>query len=127
MEKLNINTHEVVLSIPKFKFGYKRLLNNDLIDLGMGNAFSDWADFSKISDQPLQISKVIHQSFIETGEEGTEAAAATIVEMVNTSAGPGSEPEVLKIDINRPFLFFIHENSTGTIMFMGKVGDPAVE
>jgi serine protease inhibitor len=126
LEQLGYNTHEVELSMPKFKYGYKRLLNSDLINLGMGVAFSDWADFSNICDTPLKISRVIHQSFIETGEEGTEAAAATIVEMVNTSAGPGSEPLVMKIDINRPFLFFIHENSTGTIIFMGRVGDPTI-
>jgi serine protease inhibitor len=127
IEQLGYNTHEVELSMPKFKYGYKRLLNSDLINLGMGNAFSDWADFSSISDTRLKISRVIHESFIETGEEGTEAAAATIVEMVNTTAGPGSEPLVMKIDINRPFLFIIHENSTGTILFVGRVGDPSVE
>jgi serine protease inhibitor len=127
IEQLGYNTHEVELSMPKFKYGYKRLLNSDLINLGMSDAFSDWADFSNICDTPLKISRVIHQSFIETGEEGTEAVAATLVEMVTTSAGPGPEPLPLKIDINRPFLYFIHENSTGTILFMGRVVDPTVE
>jgi serpin B len=127
MDLLENNTHKVELSMPKFKYKYKRLLNDDLIGLGMGIAFSDWADFSNISDQPLQISRVIHQSFIETNEEGTEAAAATIVEIRFTSAGPDTEPTVWKIDIDRPFLYFIHENSTGTILFMGRVGDPSVE
>ena len=111
--------------MPRFKYEYKRLLNDDLIDLGMGVAFTDWADFSNISDQALQISRVIHQSFIETNEEGTEAAAATIVEMIRTTIG--TEPSVWKVDIDRPFLYFIHETSTGTILFMGKVGDPSVE
>ena len=124
LELLDINTHKVEISMPRFKYAYKRLLNKDLINLGMGVAFSDWADFSNISDQALQISRVIHQSFIETNEEGTEAAAATIVEMVFTTIG--SEPSPWKIDIDRPFLYFIHENSTGTILFMGKVGDPTV-
>lgn len=127
MDLLTNNTHKVELSMPKFKYKYKRLLNDDLIDLGMGVAFSGWADFSNISDQPLQISRVIHQSFIETNEEGTEAAAATIVEIRFTSAGPGSEPTIWKIDIDRPFLYFIHETSTGTILFMGRVSDPTVE
>lgn len=123
----NNNTHKVELSMPKFKYKYKRLLNNDLIDLGMGVAFSDWADFNNISDQELQISRVIHQSFIETNEEGTEAAAATIVEIRFTSAGPGIEPSVWKVDIDRPFLYFIHETSTRTILFMGRVNDPTIE
>lgn len=123
----NNNTHKVELSMPRFKYKYKRLLNNDLIDLGMGVAFSDWADFRNISDQELQINRVIHQSFIETNEEGTEAAAATIVEITFISAGPNTEPLVWKVDIDRPFLYFIHETSTGTILFMGRVSDPTVE
>jgi len=127
MDLLENNTHKVELSMPKFKYKYKRLLNDDLIGLGMGIAFSDWADFSNISDQPLQISRVIHQSFIETNEEGTEAAAATIVEIRFTSAGPGSEPTVWKIDIDRPFFYFIHETSTGTILFMGRVSEPTAD
>jgi serpin B len=127
MDLLKDNTHKVELSMPKFKYKYKRLLNDDLVGLGMGIAFSDWADFSNISDQPLQISRVIHQSFIETNEEGTKAAAATIVEIRYGSAGPGSEPTIWKINIDRPFLYFIHETSTGTILFMGRVSDPTSE
>jgi len=120
----NNNTHKVELSMPRFKYKYKRLLNNDLIDLGMGIAFSDWANFSNISDQELKISRVIHQSFIETNEEGTEAAAATVVEIVFKTSG--QEPSVWKVDINHPFLYFIHETSTGTILFMGRVSDPTL-
>jgi len=127
MSLLENNTHIVELSMPSFKYNYKRLLNEDLKGLGMGIAFSDWADFGNISDSQLQISRVIHQSFIETNEEGTEAAAATIVEIRFTTAGPDPEPTIWKIDLDRPFLFFIHETSTGTILFMGKVGDPTVE
>jgi len=126
MELLANNTHKVELSMPRFKYEYKRLLNNDLIDLGMGVAFSDWADFDNISEQDLQISRVIHQSFIETNEEGTEAAAATIVEIVFTVSELGTEPSVWKVDIDRPFLYFIHETSTGTILFMGRVSDPTL-
>jgi serpin B len=112
--------------MPRFKYGYKRLLNYDLENLGMGIAFSDWADFSNISLQPTKINRVIHQSFIENNEEGTEAAAATVVEMIVISFPP-PEPAVWEININRPFLYFIHETSTGTILFMGRVSDPAVE
>lgn len=127
MKLLENNTHKVELSMPRFKYKYKRLLNNDLKDLGMGIAFSDFATFENISDQQLQISRVIHQSFIETNEEGTEAAAATIVEIRFTSAGPDAEPLVWKVDVDHPFLYFIHETSTGTILFMGRVNDPSVE
>jgi serine protease inhibitor len=124
---INSYTHKVELSMPKFKYGYKRELNDDLISLGMGLAFSDLAKFNNISDQGLKINRVIHQSYIETNEEGTEAAAATIVEITLTSAGPDTPPVIWKVDIDRPFLYFIHETSTGTILFMGKVSDPTIE
>ena len=120
----NNNTHKVELSMPKFKYEYKRQLKNDLIDLGMGIAFSDWADFSNISEQDLKISRVIHQSFIETNEEGTEAAAATIVEIVFVTSE--LQPTAWKVNIDRPFLYFIHETSTGTVLFMGRVSDPLI-
>ena len=110
---------EVDLSLPRFKYEYKRTLNDDLAAMGMGIAFSTSADFSNISDQSLMISRVLHQTFIETNEEGTEAAAATVVEMVFTSM-----PMVTTVNINRPFLYFIRETSTGTIVFMGQVVDP---
>jgi serpin B len=118
MGSLADSTREVMLSMPRFKFNYKRLLNQDLINLGMGIAFSNQADFSNISDQPLMISKVLHQSFIDTNEEGTEAAAATVVEMLAGAAEP------FAVNANHPFLYFIRETSTGTIIFMGKVSNP---
>jgi serpin B len=122
MDKLARNSHEVDLSMPRFKYKYKRLLNDDLINLGMGIAFTGQADFSNISDQGLMISRVIHQTFIETNEEGTEAAAATVVEFELTSVGPN----ITEVTLDHPFLYFIRESSTGTILFMGRVGDPTV-
>jgi serine protease inhibitor len=118
------NTHKVDLSIPRFKYMYKRLLNDDLIGLGMGIAFTDFADFGNISDQGLKISRVLHQTFIDTNEEGTEAAAATVVEIVFTTANP--TPLVVKVTLDHPFLYFIRETSTGTILFMGRVSDPTI-
>ena len=121
MEYLSNGTTEVELSLPRFKYEFKRKLNDDLINLGMGIAFEPFvADFSNISDQGLFISFVLHQTFIETNEEGTEAAAATVVGISLTSMPP--LPQV--ININRPFLYFIRETSTGTIVFMGQVVDP---
>jgi serine protease inhibitor len=121
MEYLSHGTTEVELSLPKFKYEFKRKLNDDLKNLGMGIAFEPFsADFSNISDQGLFISYVLHQTFIETNEEGTEAAAATVVGISLTSMPP--QPQI--ININRPFLYFIRETSTGTIVFMGQVVDP---
>lgn len=123
MNLLSENTHKVNLSMPRFRYEYKRLLNKDLTDLGMGIAFTSLADFSKISDQDLMINRVLHQTFIETNEEGTEAAAATVVEITVTSAGPD---DPISVRLDRPFLYFIRETSTGTILFTGKVGNPSL-
>ncbi|NLD64092.1 MAG: serpin family protein [Bacteroidales bacterium] len=121
MQGLSYGQTEVRLYMPKFKYEYKRRLNDDLISLGMGPAFDPGtADFSKISDVEVFISFVLHQTFIENKEEGTEAAAATVVGFTRTSLPP--EPQV--INLNRPFLYFIRETTTGTIVFMGLVADP---
>jgi serine protease inhibitor len=120
MLSLSHGVKEVELSLPRFKYEYKRDLKDDLVSLGMGITFTPGADFSNISDQGLMISRVLHQTFIETNEEGTEAAAATVVEIEFTSM-----PMNNVINVNRPFLYFIRETTTGTIVFMGQVVDPS--
>lgn len=120
MHQLSYGSSEVQLSLPKFEYEYKRSLNDDLVRLGMGVAFDpDNADFSNITDQDIFISRVLHQTFIKTDEEGTEAAAATVVEFEFTSI-----PSATVVNVNRPFLYFIRETTTGTIVFMGQVVDP---
>jgi serpin B len=112
---------EVQLLIPKFKVEYepKPNLNKILIKLGMEKAFSPpFADFSGISDIRLFISQVRQKTYIEVDEEGTVAAAVTVVEM-NTTSIP-SNPVFLA---DRPFLFVIQDNTTGTVLFMGKIGN----
>jgi serpin B len=111
------------LSFPRFKYGYKKELKDILSDMGMGLAFSDNADFSNISDLSTKISFVLHQANIETNEEGTEAAAATVVGVSTTSIPAG--PFVLNID--HSFLYIIRETTTNSILFMGKVVDPLTE
>jgi serpin B len=111
----------VQVDLPKFKYEFKELLNDPLKNLGLGVAFSAGADFTKINPAGgLFISRVIHHTFIDVQEEGTEAAAATIVEIAYTSGG--GSPIYFKAD--KPFLYFIKENSTGAIVFIGKVGKP---
>jgi serpin B len=115
-----MNETETNLTFPRFKYGYKKQLKDILTAMGMGIAFGNGADFSNISDTALLINDVTHQAFIETNEEGTEAAAATIVDIGLTSM-PAS-PFVLNID--HPFLYIIRETSTSSILFMGMVTDP---
>lgn len=107
------------IELPRFEFEFDRSLKEDLKSMGLQIAFTGEADFSGISKTPLLISDVIHKTYIKVNEEGTEAAAVTAVTMDLTSAGPGS---VLRFD--RPFLFAITENSSKSILFMGKVSEP---
>lgn len=117
--QVNIN-----LYMPRFKYEFKTELRDVLNAMGMGIAFTPFAaDFSNISEQNLFISKVLHQTFIETNEEGTEAAAATVVMIEFTSVGPGGP---LEIKIDKPFIYFIRETSTNSIVFMGKTGNPSL-
>ena len=87
----------------------------------MENAFSDRADFSQlISGGGVKIDDVIHKAFVEVNEEGTEAAAVTVVVIVETSV-----PQIPVFRPDRPFVFVIHDNKTKSILFMGKVVDPS--
>ncbi len=112
---------ELNLRMPKFKieYGIKDLLP-PLTRLGMGIAFTDSADFSGMHPD-LFISRVDHKAVIEVNEKGSEAAAVTVVEMQLTSA----PAEPIEFTADRPFFFVISDDRTGTILFMGKVADPA--
>ncbi len=111
----------LLLQVPKFEMRFKAKLNDPLTDLGMGIAFQGGlADFSRIAPgRELSISRVLHEAVIEVNEEGSEAAAATIVEIVETSV-----PQIPSMIFNRPFLFVIWEKQGGTILFAGKLMDP---
>jgi serine protease inhibitor len=115
-------TKETEVTFPRFKYGYKKQLKDVLTIMGMGISFTDKADFSNISNVPLLINDVTHQAFIETNEDGTEAAAVTIVDIGVTSI-PIS-PFVVNID--HPFIYIIRETTTNSILFMGRVADPLV-
>ena len=120
----SFSSQEVNLYLPKFKMEYEISLNNVLCALGMSIAFDPGrADFTKInSDGNLYISNVKHKTFVKVNEEGTEAAAVTSVEITLTSIGSS-----ITMHINRPFVFAIRENHSGTILFIGKIVEPIWE
>lgn len=120
----SLTSSKVNLYLPKFKYIYNISLQNVLSLMGMGIAFTDAADFSNISDISLLISKILHQAYIQTDEEGTEAAAATVVEFEPTMVGP---VESITIDVNHQFIYLIREVTTNSIIFMGKVTDPLTQ
>ena len=118
-----LSKREVVVSIPKFKLTSQFSLAAVLRAMGMTDAFSRSADFSGMNGKrDLSISAVIHKAYVDVNEEGTEAAAATGVTMRLTSVGPGARPPVFRAD--HPFLFFIRDNQSGSILFIGRVTNP---
>ena len=115
---------DVSLVMPKFKLEYGKTLNDPLKALGMGVAFDpELADFSRMASLEfgnLYIEKVVHKTFVEVNEEGTEAAAATSVE-VGVKSVP---PPPISFSVDRPFFFAIRDNETKTVLFMGIVVEP---
>lgn len=109
------------ISFPRFKYAYDIDLKSVLKDMGMGIAFTDNADFSNISDIGLLINSVLHKAFIKTDEDGTEAAAVTIINIGATSINLNA------FTVDHPFLYLIRETTTNSIIFMGRVSDPLAE
>ena len=113
-------TNPVDIKLPKFKLEYERDLKEDLQKMGMVLPFSEeTANFSNMTSDRLFIGLVKQNTFVEVNEEGTEAAAVTIIGGEVTSAG---DDHTVYVHVNRPFIYAIKEKSTGAILFMGKMG-----
>lgn len=110
-----------VVSLPRFKFSYEKSLKDQLISMGMVDAFDSTADLSGISDEGLLVTLVKQNTYIDVNEEGTEAAAVTTIGVGITS---NIDTNVFKVD--KPFIFAIRERTTNTILFMGKVVNPSL-
>ena len=127
--KNDLKKQRVKVYIPKFKFETKYFMADDLKAIGMPLAFSDSADFSGMTatgKKDLKIDEAIHQAFVEVNEEGTEAAAATVVVMVPSGVAPRphKEPKIPIFRADHPFIFLIQQKSTGDILFIGRVVNP---
>ncbi len=118
------NKGEIVLRLPKFTLEDDLKLKKPLMAMGIREAFDPInADFSKMVNlektrQNVFMSEVFHSSFIEVDEKGTEAAAATAVEMK-------LESMPMSFEFNRPFVFVIEQAETETILFLGQLVDPS--
>lgn len=115
---------EVAVVMPPFEFTTDYSLSTVLSGMGMDDAFdASHADFSGFTgSRDLFISDVVHKAFVKVDETGTEAAAATGVIMA-TTAMPSDPPELFLLD--RPFVFLIMDDRSDTVLFMGRVTDPA--
>ncbi|MCU0547579.1 MAG: serpin family protein [Oscillatoriaceae cyanobacterium Prado104] len=120
---------EVDVWLPKFKVERAVNLSNTLSQMGMPDAFKgEKADFSGITNQPnLYISEVVHKAFVEVEESGTKAAAATAVIMCQGPCPPMASPAPMRPKLfraDRPFLFLIKDQKSGSILFMGRFVNP---
>lgn len=122
---------DVILHLPKFKIAPPAAdLSETLRMLGMDTAFDSpagSADFGamapKRAEDYLFISSVLHKSFIEIDEKGTEAAASTAIAVAGGCAAV-ERPKPIEIKADRPFLFAIQHAATGACLFLGRVADP---
>jgi len=116
----NFSAQKIELEMPKFTTEYDIKLNDALSALGMGVAFTDLADFTRMYEPGgLAIDEVKHKTFVKVDEEGTEAAAVTSVGVVETSL-----PQIISMRIDHPFIFAIRENLSQTVLFIGKIVAP---
>ncbi|MDI6804449.1 MAG: serpin family protein [Bacteroidota bacterium] len=117
----NLRIKEGDLFLPKYKIEFKKSLNDVLRAMGMEIAFdyrrANFTNISKVGD--LHITNVLHKTFVDVNEEGTEAAAVTSVEIGVTSI---RESFVMRVD--RPFFFVIRDNHSNSLLFMGKIVEP---
>jgi serpin B len=120
------STQTVNLSMPRFKIEYKAAdeLKAALSAMGMGVAFDPGqADFSAMAELPgrnVFISEVVHKTFLDVNEAGTEAAAATSVGMAMTAA----PMQPIKMVVDHPFLCAIVDSETGAVLFVGAIVNP---
>jgi serpin B len=112
---------ETHLSLPKFRIESSFLLRSALESLGIGAAFGTGADFTRVSSEPgFGLSEMIHKTYVDVNEQGTEAAAVTL----SMLAGCAPPKRIVQFHCDRPFLFVIRDLPTGTPLFMGRVADP---
>jgi len=114
----NLHEQNVWLKLPRFKIECELPLNEPVMNVGMKLIF--FGGLGNISDGPLAVSNIKQKTFVEVNEEGTEAAAVTVI-TIATSAGPGTP---VTFFANRPFLYLIKEKSTGAILFIGRMDEP---
>jgi serpin B len=110
--------------MPRFELSSRFELSAALTALGMGVAFTDGSDFSRMFAAPMMLSAVFHEAFVRVDEEGTEAAAGTVVVVVSPPGAPVPPPPAVMV-LDRPFIFAIYDEPTGQILFLGRVMDPS--
>jgi serpin B len=117
---------KVIVTMPKFKMTQEFELGAELGAMGMPQAFTSRANFSGMTGKSdFAISAVIHKAYVDVNEEGTEAAAATAVTMRAMAMRVPQNPPITFL-ADHPFIFLIRDNHSSSILFMGRMADPAI-
>lgn len=118
-----LDTNRVALELPRWESESTLQLREILQQMGMTDAFdpNNANFFGMTGTTDLFISQVLHRAVISVDEEGTEAAAATVVVMV----GGIAPTDLIELDINRPFIYMIRDIPTDAILFVGRTVDPS--
>lgn len=115
-----MNPEDTTVSIPKFKIRHRTSLKEEMLKLGVSDLFSEEADLSGISNQPLSVTDAVQDAFIEVTEEGTEAAAATTVLI-----GLRTAKRNRQFFADHPFVFMVYDFNENIPLFLGKLQDPS--
>lgn len=118
-----MHSQEARVSLPKFEMRQEMKLPDALQALGIKRAFAPDADFSGIMSEQLFVSQVLHATYVKVDEQGTEATATTVVEGKKSEERKDPD-QPIDFRVNRPFVFIIRDNVTGSVLFIGRVVDP---
>ena len=119
-------TGRVIWKIPKFSFGSSFDLKEALMSMGMESMYDSLkAEFSDMSEDPLYVDRTIQEAHIGVDEEGVEGAAYTMIAVAGSSAMPQEEPEIVRMTLDRPFLFAVHDYRNDVWLFLGICADPS--
>ena len=128
--KLSFGINEVELNLPKFDFEYFNNLNEILKEMGMQNPFSNLANFNKLTDQKIKLDNVFHKTYIKIDQNGTEAAAATLIDIqIVITNHQDYQKKRYYMNVNHSFIFFITNDNikdsdgNNLILFLGSVNN----
>ena len=111
----------VYTRLPEFSYDYSASLETPLKNMGIRDAFSGAANFSKMTNAKIGIDQVLHKTHIELNKNGTEAAAATAIIMKASAILDPEKPLEKYVYLDRPFVYAIIDKQTGIPLFIGTV------
>ncbi len=114
----------VNVTLPRFKFETSPDAQKTLQTLGLKAAFTDAAEFDRMSKRPLKIDEILHRAFVSVDEKGAEATAVTLAIGIDLCEEDTEQPKIVEFKADHPFVFLIQDRSSGAILFMGQYLHP---